>query len=126
MSTGDKARGSRARLREVVVEVGDVATAARFYHGLGLELIKQSRWEGGDYAELSDPAGLKLVLIAGGGGLRLAFAVEDVAAALAAAAAEGASIQRSAAPVDGGLWGTALDPWGNPLGFWGPAPADER
>ncbi|MDQ4130261.1 MAG: VOC family protein [Actinomycetota bacterium] len=109
-----------------MVEVDDVATAAHFYRGLGLELMKESRWEGGDYAELSDPEGLKLVLIEGDGGIRLAFSVEDVGAALAGVAADGGSVQRGATPAGGGLWGTALDPWGNPLGFWGPAPSDER
>ncbi len=112
---------ARSRLREVVVEVGDVAGAAAFYRRLGLELIKQGRWEGGDYAELSDPQGLKILLIEGDGGARLAFTVEDVDATLADAAAEGATIQAPATPAGGGVWATASDPWGNPIGFWGRA-----
>lgn len=118
--------GRTTRLREVVVEVGDVPAAARFYGARGLELVKHSRWEGGAYAELSDPEGLKLVLVEGNGGVRLSFSVEDARLALANAAADGALVQHAAVPVGGGLWGKVLDPWGNPLGFWSPAPSDER
>ncbi|MDQ4130177.1 MAG: VOC family protein [Actinomycetota bacterium] len=121
MSPAEKASGGRSRLREVVVEVGDVVGATAFYTRLGLEVMKQGRWEGGDYAELSDPEGLKVLLIEGDGGIRLAFTVEDVHAALADAAVEGATVHAPAAPAGGGLWATACDPWGNPIGFWGRA-----
>lgn len=116
---------ARPRLREVVAEVRDLTAAVRFYSGRGLDLMQQGRWEGGAYAELSDPEGLKLVLLEGDGGIRLTFSVEDARAALADAAAEGAIVQRPATPAGGGLWGTALDPWGNPLGFWSDAPSHE-
>lgn len=116
------------RLREVVVEVGDVTAAVGFYRRRGFHLTKHSRWEGGDYAELSGPEGcpegLKLVLVEGDGGVRLTFSVDDARAALADAAADGAIIQQPARLVGGGLWGTAVDPWGNPLGFWSPALGD--
>ncbi|MDQ3932146.1 MAG: VOC family protein [Actinomycetota bacterium] len=114
------------RLREVVVEVGDVAAAVRFYGGRGLDLVKQGRWEGGDYAELCDPEGVKLLLVEGEGGVRLAFSVADARDALASAAAAGATVQQPVTPGGGGLWGTGVDPWGNPIGFWSPAPDDDR
>ncbi|MDQ4130842.1 MAG: VOC family protein [Actinomycetota bacterium] len=125
MSPAERASRGPCRLREVVVEVGDVAGAAAFYGRLGLELVKQGHWEGGDYAELSDPEGLKVLLIEGDGGVRLAFTVEDVHAALADAAVEGAVIQAPATPAGGGLWATAADPWGNAIGFWSPMPRDD-
>ncbi len=123
---GRRDRSEPARLREVVVEVQDVAVAVRFYSGRGLEFVKQGRWEGGDYAELCDLEGVKLLLVQGEGGVRLTFSVEDARDALADAASAGAIVQHPAMPVSGGLWGTALDPWGNPIGFWSPASGDER
>ncbi|MDP8928323.1 MAG: VOC family protein [Actinomycetota bacterium] len=117
-------KAGRARLREVVIEVGDVVRAVRFYADRGLDVTKRGRWEGGAYAELADPEGLKLVLVEGHGGIRLTVSVEDARAALADAAKDGAVIQQPATPVGGGLWGTATDPWGNRLGFWSPAPGD--
>lgn len=113
-------KAGRPSLREVVIEVGDVAMAVRFYADRGLDVTKRGRWEGGSYAELADPEGLRLVLVEGDGGIRLTFSVEDACAALADAAEDGAIIQQPAMPAGGGLWGTATDPWGNPLGFWSP------
>ena len=126
MSGADKVRGAGSRLREVVVEVRDVVSAARFYEGVGLELVGHGRWERGDYAELSDPEGLKLMLIEGEGGIRLAFTVEDVPASLAGVVSDGGSVQVPPTPAGGGVWATALDPWGTPLGFWSPGASNER
>ncbi len=102
-----------------------MTAAVDFYARRGLRLVKQGRWEGSDYAELYDPEGLKVLLIEGDGGVRLAFTVEDVRAALADAAVEGATIHTPATSAGGGLWATASDPWGNAIGFWSPMPRDE-
>ena len=106
------------RLREVVVAVGDVAAATDFSEGLGLQLSKSGTWERGAYAELSDPEGLRVMLVEGDAPVRLTFTVADAAEALDDAVSRGAAADGDVTAGGGGRWATAVDPWGNPLGFW--------
>lgn len=109
------------RIHEVIIQVGDVDAAVRFYtEGCGLRLVRTVTHEGSPVAEL-DAGGQRVTLIpAGAPGVVLALSAgEDLSAEGPRLAEAGATLDaEEPVALEGGAWLPFRDPWGNRLGLW--------
>lgn len=117
--------GAALRIHELVLTVGDVDEAVRFYtEVVGLELVRTVEQDGVSAAEL-DAGGVRLSLVPGAGpDTHVAFATDDLAARHRELRRSDAQCDRSPAATGEGTWLGFRDPWGNQLGLW--EDADEQ
>ena len=113
-------------IHEVIIEVGDVATAVEFYTKVvGFKLVRTVEHGGRKAAEL-DADGQRVSLVGTGGpAVRFALRTADVRAEQRRLARH--KVEHVAGePVDapGGSWLGFTDPWGNRLGYWQERDAD--
>lgn len=105
---------------EVVLQVGDVDAAVRFYtSAFGFRLIRTVPAGDAKVAEL-DAGGQRLTLVpARAPGVRLVLRSDDVDGDVPRIQRLGGTVE-GGEPVDGdgGRWLGVTDPWGNRLGCW--------
>lgn len=104
-------------IREVVVQVGDVAAAVDFYRSIGgFRLVRTVEHDGATIAEL-DLDGTRVTLVpAQSPGTWIVVTTDDAEAERAGLAAAG--VAADVVEVPDGVWLPFTDPWGNRLGFW--------
>jgi predicted enzyme related to lactoylglutathione lyase len=110
----------------VIHPVDDLDAAARFY---GEVLGLTEKFRDGDRFAAFDAGGVTIALAAGdearvvGGVTGVNYKVDDVAAAVAALVAGGASVVHDAEEGPHEIRATLRDPAGNTFGVYGPKPA---
>jgi catechol 2,3-dioxygenase-like lactoylglutathione lyase family enzyme len=104
-------------IREVVVQVADVAAAVDFYRSIGrFRLVRTVEHDGSTIAEL-DADGTRVTLVpAQDPGAWIVLTTEDAEGERAGLAAAG--VEADAVEAPDGVWLPFTDPWGNRLGFW--------
>lgn len=113
------------RIHEVVLIVGDLDEAVRFYtEVVGLRLVRVADQEGGSVAEL-DADGTRLSLVAGQPpATHVALRTDDLAGDRRKLRRSNADCDASPTATAEGTWLGFRDPWGNQLGLWEDADAD--
>lgn len=114
------------RLREVIVNVGDVDKAIEFYTKVvGLTHVRTVQEQGHKVAEL-EADGQRVTLVpAGAAEVLLAFEADSVTSRQRRLRRHGVKLGDDV-PVEvaGGVWLPFTDPWGNRLGYWEDRPPD--
>lgn len=106
-------------VHEIVLGVGDVDEAVRFYtEVIGFRLVRLAEHDGHTVAEL-DGGGQRVSLVpTGKSGARVALGTDDLQAGHRLLRHSDATCDDEPISTDEGTWLGFRDPWGNELGLW--------
>lgn len=109
-----------AGIQEVIIGVGDVAEALRFYRDVcGFDHVRTEEQDGAEVVEL-DAGGQRVTLVAADEpGIRLVVAAGDLEQQRRRLRRRQVALHTDRpVEVPGGAWLEFADPWGNRVGFW--------